>query len=191
MPAHMRTISRLAKFPGVAAAACGSAASRFRARLRAALIMTVACLIPSAPAQQSPPTQTMPTVITCTSKKGERQVCPADTTAGVSLLRSTGDSSCLLGNTWGYDSAGVWVSNGCGGEFALGSTKEATGGSNFIGDFEVHGQIRTHLATFNDDLEVQDNATRMGINFTTRGKIKMFAGTEWGVNLGNHLLRPF
>ena len=40
-----------------------------------------------------------------------------------------------------------------------------------------------HLAAFNDDLEVQDNATRVGMNFATRGKIKMFAGTEWGVNI--------
>ena len=30
---------------------------------------------------------------------------------------------------------------------------------------------------------MQDNATRIGINFSTLGKIKMFATTEWGVNL--------
>ena len=75
------------------------------------------------------------------------------------------------------------MSDGCGGEFAVGGTKEASGGSNFVGMFEPYGQLRTHLAAFNDDPEVQDNATRVGINFTTRGKIKMFAGTEWGVNL--------
>ena len=124
---------------GVIAAACGGVALRplripgvsifhSRARLQVFLILTSGLLIPYARAQQAPPSQTMPTVITCTSTKGERQVCKADTTAGVALLRSTGESNCLLGNTWGYDSAGVWVSNGCGGEFALGSTKEATGG---------------------------------------------------------------
>ncbi len=125
----------------------------------------------------------MPTVITCTSTKGQRQVCKADTAAGVALLRSTGESNCLLGNTWGYDSAGVWVSDGCGGDFALGGTKESSGADNFIGTFEAYGQLRTHLASFRDDLEVQDNATRVGMNFATRGAIKMFAGTEWGVNL--------
>jgi hypothetical protein len=36
---------------------------------------------------------------------------------------------------------------------------------------------------YNDTAEVQDNATRVGINFKSRGKIKMFVGTEWGVNL--------
>jgi predicted porin len=151
---------------------------------RCALLMAAgAFLITSARAQQSPQSQTMPTVITCTSKSGERQVCAADTTAGVALLHSIGESNCLLGNTWGYDATGVWVSNGCGGEFALGSTKEASGASTFIGMFQAYGQWRTHLAAYNDDLEVQDNASRVGINFATRGKIKMFAGTEWGVNL--------
>ena len=65
----------------------------------------------------------------------------------------------------------------------MGGTKEASGASNFVGMFEAYGQLRTHLAAFRDDLEVQDNATRVGINFATRGKIKVFAGTEWGVNL--------
>ena len=158
--------------------------SHSRAVIRVLLILITLSFIPSAKAwQSSTPSQTMPTVITCTSTKGERQVCKADTTAGVALLRSTGESNCLLGNTWGYDSAGVWVSDGCGGEFALGGTKEASGAGNFIGMFEAYGQLRTHLATFHDDLEVQDNATRVGMNFATRGKIKMFAGTEWGVNL--------
>ena len=55
--------------------------------------------------------------------------------------------------------------------------------SDFVGTFEPYGQLRTHLAAFNDTAEVQDNATRVGINFRTRGAVKMFAGTEWGVNL--------
>ncbi|HYI97275.1 MAG TPA: DUF3011 domain-containing protein [Bryobacteraceae bacterium] len=154
-----------------------------RAGLGTFTMLMCAFLIPSAHAQQSASSQTMPTVVTCASVKGERQVCKADTSAGVALLRSTGESNCLLGNTWGYDSEGVWVSNGCGGEFALGGTKEAIDANNFVGMFEAYGQLRTHVAAFRDDLEVQDNATRVGINFATRGKIKMFAGTEWGVNL--------
>ncbi len=134
-------------------------------------------------AQQSPPSQTVTSVVTCVSKAGERQVCKADTKAGVALLHSAGDSPCLLGKNWGYDDAGVWVSSGCAGVFVVGGSKEASGLSNFVGMFEPYGQFRVHLASFNDDLEVQDNATRIGINFATRSKIKVFAGTEWGVNL--------
>ena len=50
---------------------------------------------------------------------GERQHCSADTSAGVALLRST-SGVCLLGKTWGYDDTGIWVSDGCWGEFTVG-----------------------------------------------------------------------
>jgi hypothetical protein len=58
--------------------------------------------------------------LVCESKAGEREVCPGDTSAGVALMRSTGASACLLGKTWGYDDEGVWVADGCSGEFQLG-----------------------------------------------------------------------
>jgi hypothetical protein len=46
-----------------------------------------------------------------------RNHCAADTAAGVALVRSTGTTACLLGKTWGYDDKGIWVSDGCSGEF--------------------------------------------------------------------------
>jgi hypothetical protein len=61
-----------------------------------------------------------PATVTCSSRVGEKQQCPADTSGGVALQRSTGEAACLLGRTWGYDQASVWVSDGCGGEFVLG-----------------------------------------------------------------------
>jgi predicted porin len=147
------------------------------------LILPGAFLTLCAQAQQAPTSQTTPNVVTCISKAGERQVCKADTSAGVALLRSTGESNCLLGKNWGYDDAGIWVSDGCGGDFTVGGTKEASGASSFVGMFEPYGQLRAHLAAYNESAAVQDNATRVGIKFRTRGKIQMFAGTEWGVNL--------
>ena len=66
--------------------------------------------------------------LSCESTTGERKVCPADTSAGVALMKSTGPAACLLGKTWGYDDAGVWVADGCGGEFQLGK-QAAAGGS--------------------------------------------------------------
>jgi len=47
-------------------------------------------------AQQPPANQSVANVITCVSKRGERQVCKADTAAGFALLHSTGESNCLL-----------------------------------------------------------------------------------------------
>jgi hypothetical protein len=72
--------------------------------------------------QATPPQTPVPTTMTisCTSVPGGRQHCTADTSAGVALIRSTGQSACLLGRTWGYDDTGVWVSDGCVGEFIVG-----------------------------------------------------------------------
>src|SRR5689334_2201606 len=94
-------------------------ASRSLLRMSLFLIL-LGALLNVCQAQQMPAGQSTPTIITCVSKQGERQVCKANTTAGVVLVRSTGDSECLLGKNWGYDDAGVWVSNGCGGEFGVG-----------------------------------------------------------------------
>jgi hypothetical protein len=41
------------------------------------------------------------------------------------LVKSTGTAACLLGKTWGYDDAGVWVTDGCSGEFQLGQAAAA------------------------------------------------------------------
>ena len=60
--------------------------------------------------------------VRCTSAIGERQHCAADTSAGVMLARSIGPGACLLGKTWGYDDAGIWVTDGCGGEFIVRQT---------------------------------------------------------------------
>jgi hypothetical protein len=65
--------------------------------------------------------------VSCASKPGERTQCPAVTAAGVALLKSTGSAACLLGRTWGYDDKGVWVMDGCSGEFALGQAAAAPG----------------------------------------------------------------
>ena len=58
--------------------------------------------------------------ISCASKPGERTDCPADTSSGVVLIRSTGQAPCLLGRTWGYEQKSVWVADGCSGEFFTG-----------------------------------------------------------------------
>jgi hypothetical protein len=58
--------------------------------------------------------------VACASKPGERQHCPADTSKGVVLAKSSGGAPCLLGKTWGYDDQGVWVSDGCSATFVVG-----------------------------------------------------------------------
>ena len=69
------------------------------------------------PPPQTPPARAEDALIKCSSRLGERQHCPANTAQGVALVRSTGTAPCLLGKTWGYDNAGIWVSDGCAGDF--------------------------------------------------------------------------
>ncbi len=60
--------------------------------------------------------------LSCSSTKGEKQHCPANTSAGILLSRSTGTVPCLLGRNWGYDDQGVWVQDGCGADFVVATT---------------------------------------------------------------------
>ena len=58
--------------------------------------------------------------IVCESKDGQRCSVQPRRQAVSTLVKSTGTGPCLIGKTWGYDATGVWVSDNCGGEFALG-----------------------------------------------------------------------
>jgi hypothetical protein len=87
-------------------------------------------------ADETAPTASSRT-LQCVSDQGERRECPADTSAGVALVRSIGSTECLLGKNWGYDDAGVWVTGGCGGEFIAGhaaATKASGGATNGSGN---------------------------------------------------------
>jgi len=81
-----------------------------------------AVLLVSGPASAQTATSAaqQPATVTCVSTSTARQTCPANTSGGVALQQSTGTGACLLGKTWGYDDKNVWVSDGCGGIFALG-----------------------------------------------------------------------
>jgi len=66
----------------------------------------------------------LPLGSTCIATSAERTYCVGDTSAGVLLLKSNGPGQCLLGRTWGYDQRGVWVTDGCSGEFAFGASAQ-------------------------------------------------------------------
>lgn len=140
-----------------------------------------AALAASVPLVGTASAQTADT-ITCVSEAGQRQKCPAETARGVALLRETGTAACLLGNTWGYDASGVWVSDGCGGTFALGQARQEGEGDDFLRHFDVYGRFLAHGAFYNDEAELQNSASWIGFDFTTGDTVKVFARWEWGVN---------
>lgn len=74
--------------------------------------------------EQTAATTQAAATVSCASKPGARSSCTADTSRGVVLARSTGEAPCLLGKTWGYDQASVWVSDGCSAEFLTGAAAE-------------------------------------------------------------------
>src|SRR6187397_745993 len=76
-------------------------------------------------------------LVTCESDVAARKTCAADTSHGVVLLRATGKSACILGKNWGYDDKGIWVQDGCSGEFVVGKVPTepgaATAGGGQVG----------------------------------------------------------
>lgn len=59
------------------------------------------------------------TSVVCESIDGRRNVCPVDTRFGVTLVRQLSDSECVRNRTWGESREGIWVTEGCRGEFAV------------------------------------------------------------------------
>lgn len=58
--------------------------------------------------------------IICESGNNTRHRCDVETQFGVRLTRQISRNACILNRTWGYDSRGIWVRDGCRAEFTLG-----------------------------------------------------------------------
>jgi hypothetical protein len=57
--------------------------------------------------------------VTCSSERGGREYCQADTGGGVELLHQISSAVCRKGYSWGQDGSGIWVDHGCKGTFAM------------------------------------------------------------------------
>ncbi len=55
----------------------------------------------------------------CSSAGNRRSYCRAPIAEGAYLVRSLSNVACIEGDSWGWDSGGVWVSNGCRAEFDI------------------------------------------------------------------------
>lgn len=60
-------------------------------------------------------------VMTCASVQHQYRFCEVDVGANgrVTLQRQTSSARCTQGVSWGWNRAGVWVNNGCAGEFRV------------------------------------------------------------------------
>lgn len=59
--------------------------------------------------------------IRCESRGGGRTQCPVPVPRGseVFLVSQLPGASCVEGRTWGWDGRGIWVSQGCNGDFEV------------------------------------------------------------------------
>ena len=151
--------------------------ARIVARAATAAGVAVLTLAGSAAAWAQPAVPGPGAAVKCESQSGQRQVCPANTSAGVTLAKDTGAIGCVLGQTWGFDSTSVWVQDGCAGEFTLGSRERP-----FLGNLTTNGLFMAHGAFYKDEVELQNSLSFIGAEFSTGGKVKLFARWEWGVN---------
>ena len=58
--------------------------------------------------------------ISCESREYRYAHCAADTAGYARLLSQTSQAPCIQGRSWGVDRGGIWVNNGCAGEFEVG-----------------------------------------------------------------------
>lgn len=78
-------------------------------------------------------------VIVCESVKGRRNWCEVDTSQGVWLRVQHSRSECIEGVSWGYGRRGIWVSDGCRGEFAVGRVRDRHRDDRYRDDRGVPG----------------------------------------------------
>jgi hypothetical protein len=59
------------------------------------------------------------TLVTCESVNGQRQLCRAETSGGVSIHRQLSSTPCVQGRNWNVGNDVIWVTNGCRAQFVV------------------------------------------------------------------------
>jgi len=60
--------------------------------------------------------------ITCASRNYQQEFCPTGPIASAWLVAQRSQAPCIQGQTWGFQGTGIWVNQGCEGDFAFQST---------------------------------------------------------------------
>lgn len=61
--------------------------------------------------------------VRCESADNRSRFCQANTRGGVRLVRQISRTPCIEGRTWGVQRGGIWVDQGCRGEFEVGTRR--------------------------------------------------------------------
>lgn len=115
--------------------------------------------------------------IKCESRANRIERCAADTSRGVRLTRILSTSACVENLDWGYDDEGIWVAQGCRGEFRVGG--EETAGDQ-AGPAADSRPIRIICQSSEKRLQRCDTAVREGVDLLRQlSKTRCVQGSTW------------
>ncbi len=66
-------------------------------------------------------------LLRCESQGHGMEHCPIEIVGSVRLTRQLSRMDCELGESWGYDDKGIWVTRGCGAEFEVEAVSRRSG----------------------------------------------------------------
>jgi hypothetical protein len=119
--------------------------------------------------------------VTCSSERGGRTYCQAETGSGVELLRQVSTDVCRKGYSWDKDGSGIWVDHGCKADFAIGEL-------GMLGALIDNGKDYKQTHTFDC---ASDEKKKHFCQADTRGGIRLTKGTQkcvygktWGYDVG-------
>ena len=123
--------------------------------------------------------------IRCESDTFDYKHCPADTSGGVQLTEQLSDTRCREGQNWGYDRRGIWVDEGCAGEFQIGrqtagrASERALGYSRGYAPYPTGQTVRCESESFGYNRCPAD--TRGGVQLTEQlSDTQCREGQNWG-----------
>ncbi|HTL15164.1 MAG TPA: DUF3011 domain-containing protein [Thermomonas sp.] len=117
--------------------------------------------------------------VRCESNDGRTRHCALDGRGRPQLVRQLSRAACIEGRTWGADRGGVWVTDGCRGEFAAGRGG-GWGGGYGSGDYGYGG--RTFRCESNDGRTRECAANvRAGVRLVRQlSRAPCIQGRSWG-----------
>jgi hypothetical protein len=120
--------------------------------------------------------------VTCSSERGGRTYCQAETGSGVQLLHQISTAVCRKGYSWDKDGNGIWVDHDCKADFAIGELGML---GSLIDNGKDYKQTRVFECSADDKKKHFCQADTRGGLRLTKGTPKCVYGKTWGYDAGD------
>jgi hypothetical protein len=122
--------------------------------------------------------------ITCSSRNGGTNFCPADTSNGVMLLEEHSNGVCEQGSTWKYTNRGIVVNSGCSADFQVGGGRGNNANSGYgTSNRQNRGNPNDNNQNSYSDTQNSDNNTNDRYGDRQQTGMSIPAGTRLDVRL--------